>query len=180
MVDNKFAKGGRMSPALPVAASDVSLIAFDFDGVLTDNKVYVFQDGSEAVACNRADGLAFDLLRAQGFPTVIISTERNPVVSARAEKLRIPVLQSSADKVAALREHCARNKLDPERAMFVGNDLNDLPIMAASAYALAVADAHPRVREMAWHVLETPGGAGVAREIVERIMDFPPMEDLFK
>jgi 3-deoxy-D-manno-octulosonate 8-phosphate phosphatase (KDO 8-P phosphatase) len=163
----------------PLAVSELSLIAFDFDGVLTDNKVYVFQDGSEAVACNRADGLAFDLLRAQGFPTVIISTERNPVVTARAEKLRIPVIQSAGDKVAALQRHCAEHGLDPDRVMFVGNDLNDLPVMAAVAYAVAVADAHPRVRELAWQVIETPGGAGVAREIVERVVCFPSFESTF-
>jgi len=167
-------------PVLPIAISEISLIAFDFDGVLTDNKVYVFDDGSEAVACNRADGLAFDFLRAQGFPTVIVSTERNQVVSRRAEKLRIPVVQSAADKVAAVQSHCALNNLDPRRVMFVGNDLNDLPAMVASAYSLAVADAHPSVREMAWHVLETRGGAGVVREIVERVVDFPAMESLFK
>jgi 3-deoxy-D-manno-octulosonate 8-phosphate phosphatase (KDO 8-P phosphatase) len=168
-----------MMQTLPIAVADVSLIVFDFDGVLTDNKVYVFQDGSEAVACNRADGLAFDLLRAQGFSTVIISTERNPVVRMRADKLRIPVLYSIADKVAALHRYCQENALNPERVMFVGNDLNDLPIMAASAYPIAVADAHPRVREKAWSVLQTPGGAGVAREIVERVVNFPPIETLF-
>lgn len=169
-----------MAPMLPLSASQVSLVAFDFDGVLTDNRVYVFEDGREAVACNRADGLAFDLLRKINQPTVIISTERNPVVQARADKLRIPVVQAADDKVAALHEHCASNNLDREQLMFVGNDLNDLPVMAAVAFSVAVADAHPSVRAAAWHVLDSVGGAGVAREIVERVIDFPSIEDLFR
>ena len=161
---------------LPIAVADVSVIAFDFDGVLTDNRVYVFEDGREAVCCNRGDGLAFDLLRKENHPTIIISTETNKVVSARAMKLGVFVVQSSGDKIEALEDYCAANGLDPDAAMFVGNDINDLAVMRRVGFPVAVANAHPAVIKAAKFILETDGGDGVAREIVERLVAFPSLE----
>jgi len=152
----------------------VQLIVFDFDGVLTDNRVIVFENGSEAVICNRADGLAFDMLRAAGIPVVIMSTERNPVVSARAAKLQVPVLQAIKDKRQALADHCRATGIDLSRVVFVGNDVNDLPAMESVGFPIAVADAHETVKAKAWAVLATRGGDGVAREVVEQILGLKP------
>jgi 3-deoxy-D-manno-octulosonate 8-phosphate phosphatase (KDO 8-P phosphatase) len=156
-----------------VESRDLDAIVFDFDGVLTDNRVLVFADGTEAVFCNRADGLAFDFFRNVGFPAYIVSTETNPVVRARGTKLQIPVIDSVTDKGAAIRDLCTADGLDPERLMFVGNDINDLPAMAVVGHAVAVADAHPRVIAAADHVLTCRGGEGIAREIIESVIEFP-------
>jgi len=155
-----------------VTSDELDALIFDFDGVLTDNRVLVFSDGTEAVICNRADGLAFDHFRAQAFPVHIVSTETNPVVRARGAKLQVPVMDSVSDKAAAIAQLCQTHGYDPSRLMFVGNDLNDLPAMAAVGHAVAVADAHPDVLEAANHVLVTRGGDGVAREIMENVIGF--------
>ena len=82
--------------------SGIKAIAFDFDGVFTDNLVYVMQNGDEAVACNRSDGMGISMLRAKGVPLVIISTEGNPIVKVRAAKLNLEVIQGVDDKLPRL------------------------------------------------------------------------------
>lgn len=148
----------------------VKLVVFDFDGVLTDNRVFVFEDGSEAVCCNRADGLAFDMLREAGLPAIILSTETNKVVAARARKLRVPCSQGIADKGRALAEICVERGVEPEHVLYVGNDINDVPAMKLAGFAVAVADAHPAAKQAARLVLKTKGGEGVAREVVEFVL----------
>jgi 3-deoxy-D-manno-octulosonate 8-phosphate phosphatase (KDO 8-P phosphatase) len=155
-----------------VTSKDLDALLFDFDGVLTDNRVLVFSDGTEAVVCNRADGLAFDHFRAVGLPAFIVSTETNPVVRARGAKLQVPVLDSVTDKAAAVRELCTANDFAPERLMFVGNDINDIPAMEIVGYPVAVADAHPAAIAAARHVLARNGGEGIARELMESVIDF--------
>jgi len=152
----------------------VQAVVFDFDGVLTDNRVWVFEDGHEAVCCNRADGLAFDEFRARKFPAVILSTEKNLVVAARAKKLQIPAIQGSSDKAGSLKQLCAVEKWDLGRVLYVGNDLNDLGAMQLCGYPVATADAHPHVRAVAKHVLQTAGGNGVAREIARLLFAHEP------
>ena len=155
-----------------VKSSSLDAVSFDFDGVLTDNRVLVFSDGAEAVVCNRADGLAFAHLRTVGLPAHIVSTETNPVVRARGEKLRVPVLDSVADKAQAIKDLCTAHGYTPTRLIFAGNDINDLPAMNIVGHAIAVADAHPRVQVAAHHILTSRGGDGVARELVEDVIDF--------
>lgn len=151
-------------------AGKVDLIAFDFDGVLTDNRVLVMENGLEAVLCNRSDGLAFDMLRAAAVQVIIISTERNSVVSKRAEKLQVPALQAISNKQRALQDYCRFARIDLARVAFVGNDVNDLPAMKIVGFPIAVGDAHPAVKEIASTVLTTRGGEGVAREIAEQLL----------
>jgi YrbI family 3-deoxy-D-manno-octulosonate 8-phosphate phosphatase len=153
-----------------IPADDVELIVFDFDGVLTDNHVYVFENGLEAVRCNRADGLGFDLLRQYGMKTLILSTEKNPVVQMRAAKLKVIALSGLTDKVIALREYCEHHAIALSKVIFVGNDINDIAVMRVVGYPMAVADAHPSVKTIACHVLKTNGGAGVVRELIETVL----------
>lgn len=155
-----------------VKSNDLDALIFDFDGVLTDNRVLVFSDGAEAVICNRADGLAFDHFRTVGFPVYIVSTETNPVVRARGAKLQVPVIDSVSNKDIAIGDLCDANGYAPARVMFVGNDLNDLPAMDIVGFPVAVADAHPKVISAAKHVLSRKGGEGVARELLESVIDF--------
>jgi YrbI family 3-deoxy-D-manno-octulosonate 8-phosphate phosphatase len=143
------------------------LIAFDFDGVFTDNMVYVFEDGREAVRCSRADGLGLSKLKRLGIHSVIISTETNPVVSARARKLSIRCVQGVEDKRTALESVLRKHNLTFEQAAFVGNDINDLPCLTAVALPIVVQDAHPDVLLYARYQTKTRGGYGAVREVCD-------------
>ena len=89
---------------------NIDALVFDFDGVLTNNLVYLNQEGVESVACSRADGLAFDVLRKLNKPAFILSTEKSFVVTMRAKKLKIPAIQGVTDKVSAIKELARENK----------------------------------------------------------------------
>ena len=160
---------------MPLALSDLDAIVFDFDGVLTDDRVYVDCEGHEFVCCSRKDGLGFDILRRTGLKLFILSTEKNEVVSKRGEKLRVPVVQGVTDKLAALVELGGVHGFVLTRALFVGNDINDLPAMRACGFSACPADAHPTVLSEAAFVLRTVGGMGVAREIVEGLLGIEPI-----
>jgi YrbI family 3-deoxy-D-manno-octulosonate 8-phosphate phosphatase len=148
----------------------ITAIVCDFDGVLTDNFVYLDQAGTESVRCSRADGLAFDALRALGIPVVILSTEKNPVVRARAEKLQVPVIQGIERKHAELQRRAAVEKWDLARVAYVGNDLNDLQALELCGHRICPSDAHPAVSAICNIQLTSRGGEGVMREFVEHVL----------
>jgi 3-deoxy-D-manno-octulosonate 8-phosphate phosphatase (KDO 8-P phosphatase) len=145
----------------------VRLVAFDFDGVFTDNMVYVFQDGSEAVRCFRGDGIGLRKLERMGIETIIISTETNPVVSARSRKLGIRCVQGCEDKRAALETIIQEIGLALEQVAFVGNDINDIPCLTCVGLPIVVQDAHPDVIPHAWYQARARGGHGAVREICD-------------
>lgn len=151
----------------------VSAVVFDFDGVLTDNRVFVAEDGREHVACDRGDGMGLGMLRARGIPLLILSKERNPVVSARARKLQIEVLQGIDDKLPALREWLVAHGADIERAVYVGNDVNDLPCLTAVGIPVCPSDAHDEAKRASRLVLERAGGRGAVRELCDLILRTP-------
>jgi len=159
---------GGMRSSLPVRPA---LLALDFDGVMTDNRVLVLEDGREGVWCNRGDGLGLERLRTLGLDVLVISKERNPVVGARCAKLGLRYLQGVDGKWPELRRHLADEGLDPERVVFVGNDVNDLECLRNVGCAVAVADAHPEVLASATIVLTARGGEGAVREICDLIVD---------
>ena len=147
--------------------SKIRLVGFDFDGVFTDNMVYVFEDGSEAVRCSRGDGIGLQKLKHLGIEAVIISTESNPVVSARARTLQIRCVQDCADKRKAL-EHIAEEiGISLAEVAFVGNDINDLPCLTCVALPIVVQDAHQDVIPLALYQTKNPGGYGAVREICD-------------
>ncbi len=145
----------------------IRLIAFDFDGVFTDNMVYVLQDGSEAVRCTRSDGLGLQKLERLGIESVIISTESNPVVSARAEKLNIRCIQNCGDKRAVLEAMVAERGLSLAEVAYVGNDINDLPCLDSVGLPIVVRDAHQDVVRHAVYRTTRPGGQGAVREVCD-------------
>lgn len=155
--------------AAPHDALDVDAVITDFDGVHTADTVYVDETGRESVRVSRSDGLGISILRKAGIPFLICSREQNPVVSARAAKLGVDVLQALTDKETAVREWLARVGIDPARAAYVGNDVNDLGPMSAVGWPIAVADAHPQVLRAARVVLSKPGGEGAVREVCDRV-----------
>ena len=160
----------------PVSALPVAAVATDFDGVHTDDRVQVDQHGVESVRVSRSDGLGVSMLRQADIGFVIVSKERNPVVSARAAKLGVDVLQGIDDKVLALENWLRDHGLDAQDVAFVGNDLNDLPAMALVGWPIAVADAHPVVRRAARLVLTRNGGAGAVREVCELTLAAQPTD----
>ena len=149
----------------------VDLLVLDFDGVMTDDRVWVDQDGHESVAANRRDGLGISMLHKAGVPMVVLSTESNPVVAARCRKLDLPVIQSLSDKSAALKRLIQERQLDPAHVIYLGNDVNDLPCFPLVGFAVVVADAHPDVIPQADLVLAHPGGHGAVRELCDRILN---------
>lgn len=153
-------------PSAEVSGHRIAAIITDFDGILTDNRVLVHADGTEAVWCNRSDGLACDVLRERGIHVSILSSETDGVVAARARKLRVECMSGVADKGAALAGLMARLGLDPSEVLFVGHDLNDIPAARLAGWVVAPADAHRHFVEHADHVVGCEGGAGVLRAIV--------------
>lgn len=149
--------------------SSVKLIAFDFDGVFTDNTVYVTQGGVESVRCWRSDGIGLSRLKDLGVQAIIISTETNRVVTTRAKKLKIQCKQGVADKAVAILETCAELGVSPEQTMFVGNDVNDIPAFRSIKLPVAVADAYPEVLPDVLFSTEKPGGFGAVREVCDLI-----------
>ncbi|GAA2623849.1 acylneuraminate cytidylyltransferase [Actinomadura fulvescens] len=149
---------------------DVDAVVTDFDGVHTDDRATVDQDARESVTVSRSDGMGVSRLRAAGVPFLILSTEVNPVVAARAAKLRVPVLHGLDDKAAALRKWIADNGLDPARVAYAGNDVNDLGCLALVGWPIAVPGSHPLVLAAARVTLTRPGGAGAVRELCERVL----------
>lgn len=154
----------------------IHTIVFDFDGVFTDNKVWIDQKGRESVRCDRGDGLALDVLRRfikendWNLNYFILSKEKNPVVSSRANKLQISCVQGNSNKADYLHAYLAKNKLDPEGLVYAGNDLNDLAAMQLSGFSVAPSDAHPLIQQQANLVLQQKGGEGFVRAFVEKLL----------
>ena len=159
---------------------NIDAFVFDFDGVLTNNFVYLDQNGIESVACSRADGLAFDVLRRLNKPSFILSTEKNRVVEARAQKLQISVLQGAENKVLGIKEIIKKENCKLENVLYVGNDLNDYLVMSICGFTACPADSHEKIKQISNIVLKTNGGHGVVRELLEDILDLDFIEILYK
>ena len=149
-------------------------LVLDFDGVFTPNTVLVFQDGTEAVLCNRGDGAGLESMRRAGIPLLVLSAERNPVVSARCRKLDIPCIQGVSDKRPELLAWLHDHGIEADQTIYIGNDLADIPCMQAVGCGVAVADAESEVLDAADIVLRTRGGKGAIRELVNLILAANP------
>jgi len=161
------AQSGGAQPDIADLIRKIKLLALDFDGVFTDNRVHVNQEGVEAVSCWRGDGLGLKKLDRLGIDTVIISTETNPVVSARSRKHGIRCIQGVDDKVAELRRMADESGLSMDQIGFVGNDTNDLPVLRAVGLPIVVNDAHPCVVPHALYRTNARGGQGAVREVCD-------------
>lgn len=141
------------------------LLVYDFDGVMTDNTVYVSEEGIETVRVNRGDGLAVSLFKSKGLPQLILTTEANPVVTQRAKKLAIDILSSIQDKAAALKAYCAQHNIPLNTVLFIGNDLNDLGVMKLVGMPVCPSDAAQEIKAISRHILTKKGGEGCIREL---------------
>lgn len=150
---------------------NLKLFVYDFDGVMTDNKVYIDQNGKEMVQVNRADGLGISEIKNLGIKQIIISTEENPVVSVRAKKLGIPYLQDVKNKEIALQDYCKKNSIELKQVGYIGNDSNDKDAMEIVGFTFCPVDAHKTIKEISDHVFERTGGDGVIRELSDLIKE---------
>lgn len=150
----------------------ISLIICDFDGVITDNRVWVDQDGTESVAAYRSDSIRIRELRAAGIDVMILSSEPNRVVEARAKKMGVEAIHGVGiyEKGDALLEILRRKNIAAETVVYLGNDLNDLPCFEIAGWSVAVADAYPEVIQAADLVLGKAGGHGALRELCDLIL----------
>ena len=143
------------------------LVVFDFDGVFTDNRVLVLQDGTEAVMCSRADGLGLDRLRNCGLDMLVLSKEQNPVVAARCNKLRLPYIQGCDEKAERLLQEFNDRGITQHEVAYVGNDINDVECMELVDLPISVSDGYPEVIRLAVWVGTVPGGQGAVREVCD-------------
>ena len=146
----------------------VRMAIFDFDGVFTDNRVWVNERGEEMLAFSRSDGLGLRRLDEVGVEYLIVSMEANPIVGARANKLNAPCVQGVHDKLTVLRERAGD---DLEDVAYVGNDINDADCLRAVGLPVVPADAWPEVKALARWVLSRPGGAGCIREFCDAVWE---------
>lgn len=147
----------------------VKLVAFDFDGVFTDNRVYVDQDGREMVRCWRSDGVGLSRLKEVGVKAVVITSEVNPVVKKRCAKLGIDCVAGCKDKLPVLKKFMRERNLPPEDVCFVGNDLPDLDCLRYVGYPVAVRGSAGEVLKAAGYITKREGGAGAVREVCDLI-----------
>src|SRR5436190_23376790 len=154
----------------------IRLVAFDFDGVFTDNTVYVSETGEESVRCWRGDGLGLQKLTSRGIESVIISTETNAVVSMRAKKLKSLCFHGVPDKLKELKRLVSEMGIELAETAYVGNDINDADCLGAVGLAVVVADAHADVIGMAHYVTRVAGGHGAVREVCDLLVSASPGE----
>ncbi len=150
--------------------SNVRLVVFDFDGVMTDDRVWIDQDGCEQVVVSRSDGMGINLLRDAGIDAIVLSTETNPVVAARCKKLRLPYLQGLKNKTEALQAEISQRQVEAAQVVYLGNDVNDIPCFPMVGCAVVVANAHPEARRQADLVLTRTGGDGAVRELCDLLL----------
>ena len=150
----------------------IKLIVTDFDGVLSDGRVWVDENGKETVAANRSDSMRIRQIRELGMDVIILSSEVNPVVSMRAKKMKVEAIHGMGldEKGEVLKKYLAEKNIDPAQVVYLGNDFNDLPCFEVAGWSVAVADAYPEVVRAADHVLNTNGGFGALRELCDLIL----------
>jgi N-acylneuraminate cytidylyltransferase len=161
---------------------EYSTLIFDFDGVFTDNKVYMDQNGIETVQFSRGDGFAINLLqkakrkRLHNLNYFVLSTEKNPIVTLRCEKMNLPCVQGVVDKYNYLIEQSTDNeqshKIEFKKLIYVGNDLNDLQIMMKAGLTLCPNDAHPLIKSVSSYISKRDGGQDFVREVIEILLGF--------
>ena len=149
----------------------VRMVIFDFDGVFTDNMVYVFDDGKEAVRCCRSDGIGITKLKKFGITPIVISGEPNPVVQKRCRKLKLKCISNCRDKLKAMRSMARKCGLSLGQIAFVGNDVNDAECLAHAGFPIVVSDARVELKRLAKYITQAKGGDGAVREVCEKLVN---------
>ena len=155
-----------------VLPDTVQAVVFDFDGVMTDNSVYVSEDGLESVRCSRSDGWGIARMRDAGIRMGVMSSEENPVVRARCDKLKLECFHQLGDsKIECFTAWCNEHGLDIDHTVYVGNDENDIECLTAAGTGVVPADAHNSAKQVAKMVLTQDGGKGAVRELCDMVLE---------
>lgn len=154
---------------------NIKLVIFDFDGVFTDNSVFIDQNGVESVRCSRSDGLGLRLLDKMNIQYCIVSSESNSVVISRAKKLDIDVTHGHDDKLPIVKKIAKDKKINMRNIAYVGNDINDIDCLQIVGLPIAVADSFPEVLSIAKYKTKRLGGYGAVREVCDLLMNFNEM-----
>ena len=163
--------GQTVPGAVFAKARAVRLLILDVDGVLTDGRLHYGWAGFERKAFHAQDGSAMEALRRAGVPLAIISGRGARAVRRRARELGVRhVWLNTPDKAVALDRLATETGIDPQAMAHVGDDLGDLPLFQRVGFAVAVADAHPLLRQRAHYVTQTPGGRGAVREVCDLLL----------
>lgn len=150
----------------------VEAVIFDFDGVMTDNAVYLSEDGNESVRCNRGDGWGIARLRDTSIRMAVMSSEENPVVLARCKKLKLECFhQLGNSKIECFTDWCIKHQLTPANVLYVGNDENDIECLKQAGCGIVPADAHECAKNVADIALSSTGGNGAVRELCDMILN---------
>ncbi len=147
----------------------IHTIVYDFDGVFTDNNVYITENGKEIVKCNRSDGIGISRIKKIGVKCYVISSEKNIVFEKRCQKLNINFKQNVLDKKIAVLDICKENNIEPKNTLFLGNDINDIPALKLVGFPVAVADAFIEIEEFVKFKTKAKGGQGAVREVCDII-----------
>lgn len=145
---------------------NIKTIIFDFDGVLTDNKVFINQDGKEFVRCNRSDGLAIEVLKKNNFNVLILSSEKNNVVLERGKKLKVKTYNNCKDKLAFLLKLNTKKIISLDSVLYVGNDINDYKAMQQCKISACPNDAADEIKKISNIVLKVDGGEGIVKDLI--------------
>lgn len=155
-----------------IRGQNIEALVLDFDGVMTNNKVFVDENGTESVRCCRSDGMGIGLLKAAApIKLAVMSKEQNPVVAARCAKLQLDCMHGVDAKLDVLKAWCDKNSIPLDRVLFVGNDANDIECLQAAGLSAAPADAHSTARDAAQIILRHNGGGGAVREVCDALMN---------
>ena len=165
-------KKGKQLTLVKSTIDQICAVIFDFDGVFTDNSVYIDETGIEYVRCSRADGLGIKMLDELRVPMIVISSEINPVVKIRCKKLGIDCVNGVKNKVQVARSWLSKMGVEPKNTLFVCNDINDIPLMKILGFKWCVNDAWPEVANLADFKLSRKGGYGAVREACEILKSY--------
>jgi len=149
--------------------NQIKLLILDFDGVLTDNFVYVNQEGIESVKCNRSDGIGISRLKHIGINVLIISTEKNSVVTVRGNKLKVDVIQGVSNKKIEVEKISNNLNIPLSKIAFLGNDINDIPALEIVGYPMGVSDSYKEIDPFIKFKTQKKGGEGAVREVCDLI-----------
>lgn len=150
----------------------IKLFAMDFDGVFTDNRVFIDEDGKESVVCDRSDSLGIKLLKDKrpDIKIVVISKETNRVVKARCDKLKIECKIGIEDKLTLFKKIIDAENVKPDEVAYMGNDINDIECIQYAGVGVAVSDSDPKVLAVADYITRKKGGLGAIREFINIVL----------
>tara|TARA_A100001388_G_scaffold271054_1_gene249318 strand:- start:1890 stop:2354 length:465 start_codon:yes stop_codon:yes gene_type:complete len=148
----------------------INLLISDFDGVFTDNSVFISENGIESVRCNRSDGIGISLLKESGVEFIVCSSEKVNIAKYRANKIGFESFVDVKNKGYFIRNYLSKKSFNPSNVAYIGNDINDLSAFDSVGYKIAVKDAYPEIILKADKILNRKGGYGAVREACEHIL----------